>query len=44
MAEGSAETILTWNTANWISVVLMVGIMYAIIAGLMKVYLNFRSA
>lgn len=37
------ETILTWNTANWITVVLMVAIGFAVL-GFVSKYVQQKSA
>jgi hypothetical protein len=42
MAE-SSETILSWNTANWITVVIMVLVLYGLMAIFMKMYSNYRG-
>lgn len=43
MAEGSGGVILSWNPANWITVVLMVVIGFAVLGAATRIYQQ-RSA
>jgi len=38
MAEGTSGTLLTWTPANWITVVLMVSIAYAVIGAAARIW------
>ncbi len=38
MAESSGTTIISWNMPNWLTVSLMVGLMYFMVAAAVKIY------
>lgn len=38
MADSSGSNIITWNMANWVTVALMVGLMYFAVAAGVKIY------
>jgi hypothetical protein len=43
MAEGSAETIITWNVPNWITVLIMVTAGFFIIATASQMWQKWRG-
>jgi len=44
MAEGTGETILTWNVTNWITVVLMATIGFFLLGAAQKYYQSKQAA
>lgn len=44
MAASSESVIVTWTPANWITVVLMVALMYALIGAGVKIFEERRTA